>query len=109
MTPPHNRRNSRRFCGRPNGERRVPRHPQSSRSRLAEKGRNRVLGFTVIRFRDSVQELRLRVTFGNYACNRVTDRASFRRANPVSFSRAPQLDCTVKPDLMQRSHTNLCF
>jgi hypothetical protein len=59
-------------------------------SGISAPGRNRVPGFTVIRFRNSVQELRLCVTFRNYACNRVTDQASFCRALAVSFSRAPQ-------------------
>jgi predicted XRE-type DNA-binding protein len=70
-------------CGRPSGA-------QNVACECPLRARNRAPGFTVIRFRDSVQELRLPVTFWNYARNRVTDQASFCRANPVSFSRAPQ-------------------
>jgi hypothetical protein len=54
------------------------------------KPATRIHGDPVIRSRDSVQELRLLETLWNYARNRVTDQASFCRANPVSFSRAPQ-------------------
>jgi hypothetical protein len=57
---------------------------------LGPKPGTRIHGDSLSRSRDSVQELRLRETVWNYARNRVTAYASFCRANPVSFSRAPQ-------------------